>query len=181
MFTYRLDERVSVRLYEESDAEELYAVTDANRDYLARWMPWAANQTLDGTREFIRAARKQLAENHGFQATIIDQGRIVGGLGFHNVDWENRSATIGYWIAEDAQGRGLVTRAVTALIEHAFGVWSLHRVEIHAAPENRRSRAIPERLGFTEEGVLREAERLGDRYLDHVVYGLLASEWESRG
>lgn len=180
MFTHRLNERAFVRLYEESDAEELYAVIDANRVYLARWMPWAAQQTLDGTREFIRGSRKQFAENHGFQATIIDDGRIAGGLGFHHVDWENRSATIGYWIAEDAQGRGLVTRAVAGLIDHAFGVWELNRVEIHAAPANRRSRAIPERLGFTEEGVLRQAERLDDRYLDHVVYGLLACEWTRR-
>jgi ribosomal-protein-serine acetyltransferase len=49
-------------------------------------------------------------------------------------------------------------------------------VEVRAAPENRRSRAIPERLGFREEGQLREAERVKGRYLDSVVYGMLASE-----
>jgi len=66
-----------------------------------------------------------------------------------------------------------MTRAVSALIDHAFGEWELHRVEVQAAVDNRKSRAIPERLGFEEEGVRREAERVGDRYLDLVVYGLL--------
>jgi ribosomal-protein-serine acetyltransferase len=44
--------------------------------------------------------------------------------------------------------------------------------------DNRRSRSIPERLGFRQEGVLRKAELVGDRYVDHIVYVTLASEWE---
>ena len=55
---------------------------------------------------------------------------------------------------------------------------TLNRVEIRAAPENRRSRAIPERLGFTEEGTLRQAERVGERYLDSAVYAMLAEDWK---
>ena len=70
-----------------------------------------------------------------------------------------------------------MTRAVRTLVDHAFGVWDLHRVEIQAAVNNHRSRAIPERLGFREEGVLREAERIGDRWNDLAVYAILAPEW----
>ena len=76
-----------------------------------------------------------------------------------------------------SEGRGLVTRGVRALVDHAFGVWKLHRIEIQAAPENTRSQAVPLRLGFTREGVLRECERSGDRWLDGVIFALLASEW----
>jgi ribosomal-protein-serine acetyltransferase len=63
---------------------------------------------------------------------------------------------------------------VRVLVDHAFGELELHRVEIQAAEGNRRSRAIPERLGFRQEGILREAECVGGRYLDVVVYGLVA-------
>ena len=56
-------------------------------------------------------------------------------------------------------------------------VGNLHRIEIHCAPENHRSRAIPERLGFREEATLRETELVCGRWLDSVVYGLLAEEW----
>jgi len=71
-----------------------------------------------------------------------------------------------------------MTLAVRALIDHAFGAWELHRVMIQAGVGNARSRAVAERLGFTLEGVLREAERyLDGRYIDLAVYGLLASEW----
>jgi ribosomal-protein-serine acetyltransferase len=162
-----------LRLLEEGDAEELYRVVDANRDYLAEWMPWAADQTLEGTRGFIRTAMRRHAENNGLETALVLDGSIVGAAGFPAVDWVARSTSIGYWLAEAHQGRGLMTSAVRALIDHAFGELGLHRMEIRAAVDNRRSRAIPERLGFEQEGVLREAELVGDRYLDLVVYGLL--------
>ena len=100
-------------------------MVSANRGYLAEWMPWAAGQTLEGTLEFIRSSRKQLADNQGLQTAIVDDGRIVGVLGFHRMDWENRSTSIGYWIAESSQGRGTVTQAVRALADHAFRTWKL--------------------------------------------------------
>jgi ribosomal-protein-serine acetyltransferase len=168
---------------EESDAAELYALIDSSRAYLSEWMPWAAGQTLDGTLQFIRLTRRQLADNNGFQAAIVCGGEIVGVVGFHAVDWANRATSIGYWLGERHQGRGTMTRAVRALVDHAFSVWGLNRVEIRAAPDNVRSRAIPERLGFVEEGTLSGAERIGDTYLDNVVYAMLASRWatESAG
>ncbi|HEY7829729.1 MAG TPA: GNAT family protein [Solirubrobacteraceae bacterium] len=166
-----------LRLLEESDAKELHALIDANRAYLARWMPWAQEQTAEQTLAFILATREQLAGNNGFQLALTDQQRIVGVLGFHSVDWVNRATSLGYWLAESAQGQGLVTEAVSALIDHALRGWQLNRVEIRAAVENLRSRAIPERLGFKQEGTLRQTMRLGDRYLDHVVYSMLASDW----
>ena len=73
-----------------------------------------------------------------------------------------------------------MTRAVAALIEHAVSACDLNRIEIRAAVGNARSRAIPQRLGFQEEGTLREAERVGGAYLDIVVYSLLRSEWALR-
>jgi ribosomal-protein-serine acetyltransferase len=98
-------------------------------------------------------------------------------VGSHSIDWLNRRSSIGYWLARDEQGRGTMTEAVRAHLDHAFGTWRLNRILIQAAVENARSRAIPERLGFREEGVLREVERVGDRMLDGVVYAMLAADW----
>jgi len=172
-----LTDESELRLLDEADADELYHLIATNRDYLARWMPWASAQTRESTLEFIRLTRRQAAANDGFQAALVCDGAIIGIVGFHAVNWPHRSTTIGYWLDERHQGRGLMTRAVRAVVDHAFGEWQLHRVEIRAATGNRRSRAIPERLGFREEAVLREAERIDERYNDLAVYGLLASEW----
>jgi ribosomal-protein-serine acetyltransferase len=74
-----------------------------------------------------------------------------------------------------------MTAAVRAVVDFAFGAWKLNRVTIQASVENVRSRAVPERLGFREEGVLREVERVGERHVDHVVYAMLAADWPAAG
>jgi ribosomal-protein-serine acetyltransferase len=172
---------LGARPVEAADAAELYALIDANRTYLVQWLPWAAEQDLAATERFIAEAEAQLARNDGFQAVIVPQGEIVGVAGFHSIDWTNRNTSIGYWLAENAQGKGTMTAAVRALVDHAFAEWKLHRIEIRCAPDNHRSRAIPERLRFREEAVLQETELVGGRYLDSVVYGMLEGAWCARG
>ena len=159
------------------DADELHALVDSNRSRLIRWMPWAAEQTREGTAAFIRRAIDQEEANDGFQRAVIAGGAIAGTVGFHRIDRDNLSTSIGYWLGQEYQGRGLMTAAVKELIDHAFSIWGLHRVELRIAPDNERSRALAARLGFSEEGLLREAERFGDEYRDLLMYSLLADEW----
>jgi ribosomal-protein-serine acetyltransferase len=160
------------------DADELFALTDANRPHLRRWLPWLDNITrLEDTRAFIRAARAQASQNNGAQLAIRVEGRIVGIVGHHQIDWRNRLTSLGYWIGRDYEGRGLVAAATRSLVTHAFRDARLNRVEIRCAEGNQRSRAIPQRIGFREEGVLRDAEWLYDHFVDHVVYAMLARDW----
>lgn len=146
---------------------------------LAAWLPWAASQALEDTVGFIRRARKQFEGNDGFQAVVICGEAIAGVAGYVGVDWRNRSTKLGYWLGAEHQGRGTMTSVVRALVGHALSTWDLNRVEIQAAEENWPSRAIPERLGFRQEGISRQAELVGGRYLDLVVYSMLAADWPS--
>ncbi len=167
---------LGLRLLEEADAEELHALIEVNRAYLAPWLPWAAGQGFEDTLAFIRETRRQASENEGFQAAIVTERGIAGVIGYVTVDWADRSTRIGYWLDERQQGKGAMTAAVRLLVDHALTTWQLNRVEIVVATENRRSRAIPERLGFREEGTLRQYQLVDGRYLDCVVYSTLASD-----
>jgi ribosomal-protein-serine acetyltransferase len=169
----------SLRALEDGDADELFALIDANRDHLAHWMPFVGQtRGAADSLAFIRAARRQREENRGMQLAVVQREQIIGVAGFHAIDWTRRSTSIGYWLAANRQGAGTMTTVVCALLNHAFDSWELTRVEIRAGVANRRSRAIPERLGFRKEGVLRSAERIGTRVIDHVVYVMTAREWE---
>jgi ribosomal-protein-serine acetyltransferase len=168
-----------LRPFKPSDAGELTETIAANREHLARWLPWAESHGFGDSVESLDRKRAQIEANDGFEGAIVLDGRIVGVAGFHAVDWINRSSSIGYWLAVEAIGRGLMSGAVRALLDHAFGSWELHRVIIEAVVDNARSRAIPERLGFREEALLREAKLIRGRYEDAVLYAMLASEWSS--
>jgi ribosomal-protein-serine acetyltransferase len=150
-----------LRLLEERHAKELTNLTERNREHLRVWLPWLeANQTVQDRKNFIRSALKQFAHNKGFVAGIWHAGRLAGVIGYHALEWENRTTEVGYWLGEEQQGKGLVTAACRALVDHAFGELGLNRVVIWCATQNKKSCAIPERLGFRREGVQRQAEWL---------------------
>jgi ribosomal-protein-serine acetyltransferase len=129
------------------------------------------------TAGFVENASAEAARRDALHLAIVADGAIVGCCGLHGISWLHRSGNLGYWIAAGAQGTGLVTTAVRALLGYAFGQLWLHRVELRTAPDNARSRAVAERLGFTQEGELREAEHVGQRFHDSVVYSMLAGDW----
>ena len=179
MLTIPVTDRCRLVPLELADADELFALTDANRGYLRQWLPWLDSvRRVDDTRTFIRAAQAQAARNDGVQLAMRVDGCIAGVVGHHQIDWRNRITSLGYWIGEAYQGRGLTTAACRVLITRAFDAARLNRVEIRCASGNHRSRAIPVRLGLREEGLLRDAEWLYEHFVDHVVYAALASEWQ---
>ncbi|OXM82862.1 GNAT family N-acetyltransferase [Paenibacillus rigui] len=90
----------------------------------------------------------------------------------------SKTADVGYWLAEEFQGNGIMTKVAKALTDHAFHDLSLNKVEIRAAAGNKKSRRIPERLNFVNEGRIRQAEWLYDHFVDHIIYGILAAEWQ---
>ena len=178
MQTISVSDQCALTPLELRDADELFELTDQNRSYLRRWLPWLDNVTRAvDTRAFIRAAQAQASQNNGTQMAIRLEGRIVGIVGHHQIDWRNRLTSLGYWIGESYQGRGLVTEASRALVNHALVDARLNRVEIRCAVGNTKSQAIPERLGFRQEGMLRDAEWLYDHFVDHLVYAMLARDW----
>jgi ribosomal-protein-serine acetyltransferase len=176
---FDLGDGVEVRVLEAGDADEVFALVDRERARLREWMPWVdGTESAEDTREFIEQSRRAEHDRDGL-GLFVD-GRYAGGIGLR-VDVLQRNGELGYWIGSAWEGRGVVTRACEALIRYAFGDLALHRVSINVAPANARSRAIPERLGFTEEAVLRQAGRTDAQgFVDLVVYGLLEDEWASR-
>lgn len=158
-------------------AKEVHSLIEKNRSHLARWFAWAPSQTLQATREFIRAGEEQAVANDGFHAVVICQGHIAGVISYMSVNWQHRRTVLGYWLDIDHRGKGLMTCSVRALVDHALLAWELNRVEIRVAVGNRQSQAIPERLGFRKEAMLRQAELVNGCYLDTFVYAMLAADW----
>jgi ribosomal-protein-serine acetyltransferase len=174
------DRDLVLRTLEGADAPALFRLIDGDRARLGRWLPWVEETRTEGdTVRFIADAADERRRRRSLVLGIVVDGTLAGTLGLHYLDWFDRSAEIGYWIASDGEGKGYVTRAARALIELAFGAAGLHRLVIRCAIDNDRSRRAAERLGFRAEGLLREAQWVGGRFLDQHLFALLRREFET--
>jgi ribosomal-protein-serine acetyltransferase len=99
----------------------------------------------------------------------------------HGLNALDSAGEIGYWLAEDMQGHGIITRSCRALLDYAFNDRGMNRIQIRAATDNTRSWAIAERLGFTYEGIQRQAGFASRGFHDLAVYSMLAHEWKGKG
>ncbi len=142
-------------------------------------MPWLdENKTLEDTKKFIEGGLERFEKESGGAFGIWYKGQLTGCIGLPQLKKDHKKAAIGYWLSEDCQGKGLMTEVVKALVNYLFKDLKLNRVEINCATGNEKSCAIPEKLGFTNEGVIRQAEWLYDHFVDWNKYSILASEWE---
>ena len=174
-----IDRDLKLRTLHEDDAQELFELVDANRAHLREWLPWLdVNTEVEHSRAFIGSALKQESDNLGPTYGIIFHERLAGIVGYHPIQWNNKSVEIGYWLSREVTGQGIMTRCCRALVDYAFEAFGLNRVTIPAAVDNSKSLAIPERLGFKKEGVIRDAEWLYDHYVDHALYAMLRREWK---
>jgi len=179
MFRAPIRENVFLQLLEERHTAEVFSLADRDRAYLREWLPWVdATETVDDTLSFIRSSREQFASNKGFAAGIWSEGEFCGVIGTHQLDLLNRKGEIGYWLGRSFQGKGIITDACRAVVTHLLTGMDLNRVTIQCARENRKSCAVAQRLGFTEEGLAREAQFLHGHFHDLRRFAMLKRDWK---
>lgn len=179
MFSYKVETNLELRLYKPHDAELLNDLIERNFNHIKRWSAWLNDdRSIENTNAFIKSNLKQFADGEGFAVGIWLEGEMAGQIEYNYLDWKNRKTEIGFWLGESFQGKGLVTKSCRVFIDHVFNELKLNRVEMQCGVENTKSRKIPKKLGFREEGIIRQSGWLHDRFVDFVIYGLLASEWK---
>jgi ribosomal-protein-serine acetyltransferase len=179
MFPYKINDHITLRLVTENDGEALFSLVTKERQHLRKWLPWVDSATLSTYSELIPIWIKQYEEKAGLQAAILYDNVIIGMIGLHSIQWQNSQTSIGYWLSERYEGKGIMTKCAEALLHYSFHENGLERVEIRCGQGNVKSNRIPIKLGFTHEGTARHAEFLYDHYHDLEVYSLLHEEWKS--
>lgn len=172
-----LFEEISLRPLQADDAQEIYDTIDAQREYLGHWLPFVAKTD---TVAFTQKAVDSLSSSDNKTFTIRKGVQFIGLIGFKATDKANCKTEIGYWLSQDYQGKGIMTRAVEVLCGNAFEELEMNRVQIMCAVGNTPSSNIPKRLGFQFEGVERDGELFADgKFVDIEVYSLLKDEYNS--
>lgn len=174
-----VDSEITLRRSFDTPPEVMHSLIHRNLDHLGDFLSWAVPEySLEGVKAFMKLKRELWNESAEQGYSVLYNGEFVGAVGMRGFDSPVRAVSVGYWISEHAQGNGIMTRSVSALIKLAFEAQGMNQVIIKAAPTNIRSKAIPERLGFTETGFERQmAKNVRGELLDLVNYSLLRSEW----
>ena len=178
----KVDESIVLELIDHHHAETLYQLVKINRQHLREWLPWVDHmRSVDDFRKYINSSKQRYANHAEMGYVVMANHVMIGRLGLYNIDLHNKSASIGYWLSQQWLGKGIITRCCKTVIDEGFRHLHLNRIEIRAALENYKSQAIPERLGFKKEGIIRQGEFVNNQFVDLYVYSILKEEWDHKG
>jgi len=174
-----VDETLSLELLNDTHAEAIFELVDVNREVLREWLPWVDYmQTVEHFRKFVRDSEHSRKQEIDYGFVILEEESVVGRIGIYRVDQPNKTGSIGYWLGNGFAGRGIITKACEAIIDYGFETLQLNRLEIRCGTQNGKSKAVAERLGFKQEGILSQAEWIGDKCIDHYLFALLKEDWK---
>jgi ribosomal-protein-alanine N-acetyltransferase len=170
---------ITTRLITRDDVPTLVDLLRANREFLAPWEPLRTEEffTVEYQDTAIAEALKQAELGTVAPHVILDDGKLVGRITLNNiVRGPLQSAKIGSWVAAAANGRGVATAALAAMIPVAFDELQLHRIAAATLLHNVRSQRVLERSGFVRFGVAPRYLKIAGRYQDHALYQRLADD-----
>jgi ribosomal-protein-serine acetyltransferase len=180
MLQLDIDEEICLEEINHSHAQAIFRIVNKNREYLRKWLTFVDSTcSLEDTLEYINKIKATSHKSTGEEVfAVLFHKRLVGLVGLKKVDWTNRIGEIGYWLDEQYQGNGIMTRSCRKMILHAFEECGFNRLEIKCGVGNLRSIHIPQRLGFSFEGIERDGELVNGSFIDMQVYSMLKKEWK---
>lgn len=176
MEVIKVNNEITLKQIEISDAKDIFETIDSQREYLRKWLPFVDNtKKMEDTKNYITYINTK--PKNDFVFVIHYNKKFVGLISLKNVNNINKKAGIGYWISEVYQKKGIVTQSLQFLITFAFNKLDINRLEIKCGTENTSSKNIPKRLNFKFEGVERDGEiSSNNQYIDLEIYSKLKRE-----
>ncbi len=171
--------RVVLTPIEPADAPELWDAVEGSRWHLERWLPWVPfNNSLEASMRYAEACASDWDAGRAVRFCVRDRStrEFYGVVGLDSCVHLHRSCELGYWLKHEATGRGVMTESARACIEFALRRMGVHRIRCAAATDNYPSLRVISRLGFRFEGISRQAEYVGARWLDHAVFARLSTD-----
>ena len=173
-----VDDDLILKEIQLSDANAIFEIIDHQREYLREWLPFIDyTRHIGDTRAYIHSIHDKPGDHRDKVFTIWFRGNAVGLMGLKGTDLDNHKTEIGYWLSNDMQGKGIVTRSCRRLIAYLFDNMSMNRIQIRVGTTNEKSKNIPKRLGFKFEGIERCGELLNTGFTDLEVYSMLLTEF----
>ena len=170
-------ERLILRPVEEKDAKAIFNYrSDSTTNQYQGWIP----KSLDDVHKFINKVSPKIdIVDTWFQFVIIknDSNEIIGDVGIHFLDTDNKQAEIGCTLDKTYQGKGYATEALKETLDYLFNKLNKRRIIGSIDPRNIKSTGLVERLGFRKEAHFKESILINGEWIDDLVYAILKDEW----
>ena len=178
----KIDGELTLHLARPELAEPVFKVVDAQRTYLRQWLPWVDGTTsVEDTKTFIQESMQHNTSGARLTTFILLGNEVAGSIGVVHFIKDHKKCELGYWLREDLQGQGIMTKTCARFIYYLFNTKDLNRIEILVAAGNQKSSAVPLRLGFKNEGTLRQSLLMYGQYVDVELFALLKKDWKNGG
>lgn len=179
-FPKLLTDRLILRAFVPADADALFAMR--TNDRVMKYLGRDKMKDIAEANAFIQKVIKDANENKTIEwaITLKTEDKFIGKLGFWRIMTQHRRAEIGYNLIPEYFGKGLMSEAVSAVLEYGFQKMNLHSVEANLDPTNQKSAQLLIRNGFVKEGLFRESYHYDGVFMDTASYGLLKVEWSKK-
>ncbi len=166
-------ERLLLRQITVADVGEVFAMR-SNKNIM-KFIPRPLCTSHEEAMALIEMMQDKINTNEGINWAITIKGdpKMIGFIGHYRIRWEHFRSEIGYMIAEEYNGRGLVTEAVKLMVDYGFNQMKMHSLEAVIDPENNASARVLEKNGFVKEGHFKEHEFFDGQFLNSVIYSLV--------
>ena len=179
--TLTVNQDIRLDLLNEKHAVGMFQLIDSNREHLREWMMFIDGiDSIDSVYGFIEESKNYYSKGLEHAFVIFYKGEMVGRIGLNKIDGRNKIGEINYWLSEKYQGKGIVVLSCQRLIDYAFDELQLNRLEIKCGANNQRSIAIPKKLNFIREGIIRQSKRLYNDWLDVKLFSLLKDDYHNK-
>jgi ribosomal-protein-alanine N-acetyltransferase len=172
--------RFVLRQIKQDDAKEIFQYF--SKDEVTKFYDLESFTNIEQAEELIHKWNQRFENNQGIRwgITLRSEGSVIGTCGFHGWAKNHCKIGIGYELTPEYWQQGIMTEVIPKIIEFGFNNLGLNRIEAFVEPENIGSRKVLEKVGFREEGVLKEHYFWRDRFVDNVLYALLKKEYNLR-
>lgn len=177
-----VDDDIVLETVDLKDAQKRYEIIIENKGYLRQWLGWLDfYNCVDDVINYTKLCQQRIEKKEAYIFSIYYKNEYVGCIEIQNIDHRNKKCEIGYWIAQNASGKGIMIRSCQRVIEYIFNEIGLNKINIFTATKNFKSQAIPQKLGFVKEGTLEDNECLYGNFVDNFVFGLTKENWTKIG
>ena len=168
---------LTLRQLKMKDAQDIFLYS--KDEEVARHVLWEAQKSISEAKDYIRYMNRRYRNNEPSSWGIIDNysNHLIGTIGYMNYDENNGSTEIGYSLSRKYWNQGIMTEALTKVIDYTFKNMQVERIEAQHETDNPASGRVMEKCGMKKEGILRHRLYNKGKYVDMVVYSILKSEY----